>query len=201
MASLSNTHKWVLAGINAAYIAAFAMYYIAIRDYEFLWYIAVMIFFFGLIFSTVNRSHFSPLILWGLSLWGFMHMAGGGIKVGDGVLYSYQIFHIVGSGEAFVLKYDQVVHAFGFFMATLVVLHLLRPYLNEKANWKVVYPVAIAAGMGLGALNEIVEFIAVLSFPGTGVGGYYNTAIDLCANGIGATLAAVYHRFLLRRGE
>jgi hypothetical protein len=45
---------------------------------------------------------------------------------------------------------------------------------------------AAIAGMGLGALNEIVEFIAVLTLPETGVGGYVNTSLDLTANTIGA---------------
>jgi putative membrane protein len=45
--------------------------------------------------------------------------------------------------------------------------------------------------MGLGALNEIVEFAAVVASPSTGVGGYYNTALDLVFNGLGATLAVI----------
>jgi hypothetical protein len=45
--------------------------------------------------------------------------------------------------------------------------------------------------MGLGAVNEIIEFIAVLSVPDTNVGGYYNTALDLVFNGAGAVIAMV----------
>ena len=52
--------------------------------------------------------------------------------------------------------------------------------------------IAALAGMGFGAINEIVEFMAVLAVPDNGVGGYYNTAIDLVSNAIGATLAAVF---------
>ena len=43
--------------------------------------------------------------------------------------------------------------------------------------------------MGLGAVNEIIEFSAVLAVPETNVGGYYNTALDLVFNGSGAILA------------
>lgn len=46
--------------------------------------------------------------------------------------------------------------------------------------------------MGFGALNEIIEFIAFLSFPNTGVGGYENNMLDLVFNMFGAILAAVY---------
>ena len=46
------------------------------------------------------------------------------------------------------------------------------------------------AGLGFGALNEVVEFVATLLIPETNVGGYRNTGWDLVANLIGATIAA-----------
>jgi hypothetical protein len=47
-----------------------------------------------------------------------------------------------------------------------------------------------AAGLGFGALNEVVEFAATLLIPDTNVGGYRNTGWDLVANLFGATVAA-----------
>ena len=49
---------------------------------------------------------------------------------------------------------------------------------------------AVAGGMGFGALNEVIEFVATLMVPNTNVGGYVNTGWDLVANLIGATVAA-----------
>ena len=49
-------------------------------------------------------------------------------------------------------------------------------------------------GMGLGALNEVVEFVAVLTMPETNVGGYTNTGWDLVSNLAGATAMGVYIR-------
>jgi hypothetical protein len=46
------------------------------------------------------------------------------------------------------------------------------------------------AGMGFGALNEVVEFFATLTVPETNVGGYENTGWDLVANAVGCILAA-----------
>lgn len=198
---ISNKEKLALIGFTAAYIAGFTAYYVSIRNWEFLWYVAVLVFFFVLILATLNRSRFDRPILWGLSIWGLLHMAGGGVKVGDGVLYGLELLPIVGSGDAYVLKFDQVVHAFGFAVATLVVFHLLRPYLNQQVNWKIVYPIIALGGMGLGVVNEIVEFIAVVTFPETGVGGYYNTALDLVFNTLGAIVAAVFIRFYYRPGS
>ena len=49
-----------------------------------------------------------------------------------------------------------------------------------------------AAGMGFGAFNEIVEFVATLTVPNTNVGGYINTGWDLVANMVGAVGACVW---------
>jgi len=193
--------QWALVIFNITYVAVFAAYYISIKNFEFLWYVAVLVFFFILILTTIRRSKFDLLILWGLSIWGFMHMTGGGVVVDGNVLYGFELFHISGEGESFILKFDQLVHFYGFAVATLVVHHLIRPYLKESTNWKVVYPILIAAGMGLGALNEIVEFIAVVVFPDTGVGGYYNTSLDLVFNMLGAVTAVIFIHFRRHRSR
>jgi hypothetical protein len=44
-------------------------------------------------------------------------------------------------------------------------------------------------------LNEVIEFIAVLTFPNTNVGGYENTGWDLVANLVGTIIAALVIRF------
>lgn len=185
---------------NSVYIAAFAAYYLSIGNTEFLWYVLVMVALFALILGTLHRSKFDSVILWGLSLWGLMHMAGGGVRVGNDVLYGLQLLPIYGTeGELRILKYDQLVHAFGFGISTLVVFHLLVPNLGENVRWRTVLSIVALGGMGLGVVNEIVEFIAVLVFPHTGVGGYYNTALDLVFNTIGAIIAAFVIR--LRFGK
>ena len=57
-----------------------------------------------------------------------------------------------------------------------------------------------AAGMGFGALNEVVEFIAVLTIPNTNVGGYENTGWDLVANLTGPVIAVLSIRLGNGRG-
>ena len=51
-----------------------------------------------------------------------------------------------------------------------------------------------AAGMGFGAMNEVVEFIATLTMPETNVGGYVNTGWDLVSNLVGCVFAAILIR-------
>lgn len=118
-------------------------------------------------------------------------MAGGSVTVNDATLYAYHFFHVVGSGDGYVLRYDQVVHYFGFFVATFVAYFLLLPQMKPGFRIGVVAFVAFLAGMGFGAINEIIEFAVVLAAPETGVGGYFNTAIDLVANALGALTAAL----------
>ena len=182
---------WQILLFNSIYVSAFTLYYVARQNFEFLMYIGVLVFFFVLIFWTLPKSKFSPAILWGLSIWGLLHMAGGGVPVGEGVLYDLMLVPLVSRGELRILRYDQVVHCFGFGVTTLVGFHLLAPYLNERTNWKVIYWVLIGFGMGMGALNEIVEFSATVLMPDTGVGGYINTALDLVFNFLGSLVAVL----------
>lgn len=185
-----NKGHWTILVLTVSYILGFALYYLSIRNYEFLWYIGVILFFFALIFFTINRSNFDYIILSGLSVWGLMHLAGGGVWVAGDVLYNLELVPLVSISGSTILKFDQFVHAFGFGVSTLVVFHLLHPYLNSKTNWKIIFPLVVMAAAGLGALNEVVEFIAVSAFPQTNVGGYTNTALDISFNFVGAIIAA-----------
>ena len=183
--------EWIVAIFTLLYIFAFGIYYVIIQNFEFIWYVAIMIFFFIFIASTLRKSNFDYVILWGLSIWGLMHMAGGNIPVGEGVLYSWRIIPLYVTENFFVLKYDQLVHFFGFGVTTFVAYHLLKPYLKKNPNYKVLYPGLVLIAMGLGALNEILEFIGVLLFPKTNVGDYFNNVWDLTFNTIGAIVAVI----------
>jgi len=184
---------WALVAFSALYILGFTVFFVLQRDFEFLLYVGVLIVFAALIAGTLHITRFDWVILWGLSLWGFLHVIGGGVSVEGTVLYGITVIPIAHfGGELTFVKYDQLVHLYGFAVATLVVYHLLRPYLGRTVHLGMILVITALAGMGLGVVNEIVEFIAVLVFPETGVGGYHNTALDLVFNTIGAIIAAFY---------
>ena len=193
--------EWLLVLFNLIVIIGFTIYYGSIRNYEFIIYIGVILLFFALILATIRKTQFDYFILAGLSLLALFHMAGGGIKVGEGVLYGVQLIPIINQGDLIILKFDQFVHAFGFGVSTIIGYHLIKPYLNEKTNYKIIYPLIVLIGMGIGALNEIIEFIAVVLVPETGVGGYYNTALDLVFNMIGAICAVLIIYFRRKRNN
>lgn len=174
-----------------AYVGGFTAWFLLQGDFEFIIYVATMAILIGLVGWNLRSAAFPVPMLWALTLWGLAHMAGGGVTIGDGVLYSLPLIPMIGSGEMTILKYDQVVHAYGFGITAWVLWHLMahnHPGLRGTRTI-LVYP-ALAA-MGLGAVNEIIEFVAVLSVPDTNVGGYYNTALDLCFNALGAVTAMI----------
>jgi len=181
-------HK-VILGFNLAYIVPASLYFAFSRNFEFLWYLAVLIFLFGLILWTLPKSRFDSFILGGLSLWGFLHLAGGGVVVSGEALYDLVLIPIVSWGEIVLIKYDQALHFYGFALTTSIGYHLLRGQLMPMASRKTVGFILFGFGMGMGALNEVVEFIAVLTAPETGVGGYINTALDLTFNMLGVIFA------------
>lgn len=188
-----------VALFTLVYVGAFTVYFLSIGNTEFIVYIVTMAILIALVGFSLRSAEYPPAMLWALSLWGLMHMAGGGVPVQGSVLYNLHLIPIVETPDYFILKYDQVVHAFGFGVSTWLLWHLLtRHYPATRATWTArVFPVLGA--MGLGAVNEIIEFIAVLTVPDTNVGGYYNTAWDLVFNATGAVIAMVLISAFSRR--
>lgn len=169
--------------VNALYIPAFTFVALRASNAEFLLYVAVVVAVGGLILWKQHVIRFGLPILWGLTAWGLLHMAGGNLKLGGEVLYNFQLIPVI-------LRYDQFVHLLGFGVATLVCHHLLRPHLRPESHGRaVLYFLIVLMGSGLGAVNEIIEFIAVKAVPETNVGGYDNTLWDLVFNLLGGLLA------------
>jgi hypothetical protein len=195
-----------VAFFTFAYLAVALVAGVRTGNSEFLFYIAVMLGLIGLVWA-VNRSiEVSTGALWALSLWGLAHMAGGLVTVPAGwpvnaesrVLYALWLIPDR-------LKYDHIVHAYGFGVTTWVCWQGLKSAMTHRAGHAPLptfglLTLAAAAGLGFGALNEVVEFVATLTMPQTNVGGYVNTGWDLVANTVGATTAVVLIR-LFDRGN
>jgi len=196
-----------VAGFTFAYLAIALAAGLRSGNSEFLFYIAVMLVLIGVV-GVVNRHiRISTGALWALSLWGLAHMAGGLITVPAGwpvnadsrVLYTLWLIPDR-------LKYDHIVHAYGFGVTTWVCWQGLKSAVSHRSG-RPPFPsfglltLAAAAGLGFGALNEVVEFIATLTMPETNVGGYVNTGWDLVANTVGATIAVLAIRRLDRGRE
>ncbi len=185
---------WPVAAFTALYLLVATGGALAIGNREFLFYIVVMVLLLGVVWLVHRSVALASATLWALSLWGLAHMAGGLVAVPESwpingdirVLYSLWLIPDR-------LKYDQVVHAYGFGVATWVCWQGIRAAIRQRGGDAVptfgLMVLAATAAMGLGALNEVVEFAATLLVPETNVGGYLNTGWDLVANTTGATTA------------
>ena len=176
--------------VNVIAVLLFAIIFFSRKNYEFLLYIGVIIFFSILILATNKKVNYPKTILWGLTLWAIMHMSGGGIYIGKTKLYELILIPI--SETYSIFKYDQLVHIVGFGVSTLLMHHLLIKHIKSTSIGVSLSIVIVMAGLGVGALNEIIEFIVTVIVPETGVGGYTNTALDLVADLVGAICALLF---------
>ncbi len=186
-----------IIAFSAAYLLPAIGVAVSTHNGEFVFYCAVMLILGFVVYVAHRHCSLSRPVLWGLSLWGLAHMIGGLVPVPDSwptngpikVVYSWWLIPDL-------LKYDQVVHAFGFFVTTFVCWQGLSAIAREL-NPQPFRPtfgrllLCVAASNGFGALNEVIEFIATILVPETNVGGYVNTGWDLVSNLVGATAAAI----------
>lgn len=161
-------------------------------NYEFLIYIFVILVFFGLILFTNKNVKYPMVVLWLLAVWAVLHMAGWAIIINDHVLYQQILIPIINSWEWQILRYDQFIHIFWFFTATVMSYAIIRQKLKIQTIWFWLGLILVMAGCGFGAFNEVIEFIVDTSLPESWVGGYINTSLDLVSNLIGSLLAIIF---------
>jgi hypothetical protein len=221
--SISRSELLVL-GFTFTYMAISLSAAFALHNEEFLFYFVVMLVLIAATIGLHFRVGLHIGALWGLSIWGAAHMAGGLMPVPDSwpisgdthVLYNWWLIRGL-------LKYDQVVHAYGFGLVTWICWQGLHSaftrLIDDEIRGTGILPVTpdanpgqdgpatargvrvrptvglltlcVAAGNGFGAANEVVEFIATLTLPGTNVGGYTNTGWDMVSNLVGTMIAAM----------
>lgn len=186
---------------NALYVLGFTIFYVLKKNYEFLAYIGVLVLIGIVIMTTLRKSKLNYLALWMLSIWGLLHMLGGGLIINGHTLYATHIVDIVqGEGQFYILKMDQVIHFYGFLTTAIVIIQLLKlGFRDIKKNPKLAVFLAWIGSMGLGALNEVIEFVAFISIAHTGVGDLYNTGLDLIFNMAGAFVGALIGLHLERK--
>lgn len=154
----------------------------------------------GVVFVILGYIHhyvrLNNVTIWALSGWCVIHMAGGLIPVpatwpieGDiQVLYSWWLIPDY-------LKYDNIVHAYGFGVTTWVCWQgLAVGFKRAGATLQPTFGMLLlcwAAGMGLGSLNEIIEFPPTMMLAEIDLGGYVNTSLDLVSNMLGSLVAVI----------
>lgn len=188
-----------LVAFSGAYLLIAAIYFLRDLNVEFVIYVGVILLVFAFLYLTREITQLPLWLLWLVSIWGLMHILGGAVPTHDGVLFAYRIYPFIDyGGDFYVLKYDQVVHAYLYGVVALAFQHLLRVPMHAVGPRGLLPLVALLAAMGVGALNEIMEFLISLNMQ-NGVGGYENTLLDLIFNLVGAVIALSVSRVRWRR--
>lgn len=195
MATLASPAVWPVSGFTLTYMLIALIASLRGHSGEFLLYFGVMVVLLAVVAVVHLRVGLQTATLWGLSMWGLAHMAGGLMPVpeswpiGGKTHVLYNLWLVPG-----LLKFDQLVHTYGFGIVTWVCWQGLQ---GAFARWGVtaqptvgLLTICVAGGMGFGAANEVIEFIATRVLPETNVGGYENTGWDLVSNTIGCLIAA-----------
>lgn len=179
--------------VNLCAVFSFAAYFIRNFNYEFIIYVGVIAVFLGIFIFVNDKVYFPNYVLWLLTLWAILHMAGGSVHISGTLLYKLILIPL--SNTIPIFRYDQLVHIIGFGSATLAMYFLLKPLLRSDIDsWWSLSIVIISAGLGVGAFNEIVEFLITVFVQETKVGGYLNTSLDLVSNFIGSIAALLFIR-------
>ena len=176
---------------------------------EFVFYLVVMAVLGGLVWRIHRRVGFPAWLLAGFVGWAALHMGGGLVPAPPGwpvdgdqrVLYSLWIVPAANQpadGATGYLKYDHLVHAFGFGITTWTCWCGLVAATGAARPTLGLLTLVGTAGLGFGALNEIIEFLAT-RFTDTNVGGYVNTGYDLISNLTGVLIACVWIRLAAGR--
>ena len=189
------TELKLMLWFTICYLTIFTILAIIKKNYEFLYYTFILSALIFIIVLYHKKIHLTKHILLGLTIIGAIHIFGGNIYIAGTRLYDIWLI------SPNILKYDNIVHAFGSFVATFVVYSFIHPHLDKKINHNAVLLslILILIAMGVGAFNEIIELSAVV-FLGAAeqVGDYINNALDLVFNLCGAIIASFfiirYHR-------
>jgi hypothetical protein len=191
--------------VAAAAVVGFCIYGFATHSPSTVGYVSSVLLIAAAV-GWLRRAVLPGLLAVGLAIAAIASLAGGLINVGRDVLYNASLGPYSESLGTHFLQYDHFAHAYVCFVATFacwVMLaaphaaaphaaapHSTAPYPTTAHRLDLVI-LAVGAALGLGALNETVEFIATLAHHGAHAGGYWNTGWDLICNCVGAGAAGI----------
>ncbi len=183
--------------ISSSYIASFflagllSLLTIIFQNYEFLLYAITVVIFIVILYTTDQYFNYKKMGLWLFNVWLLLHILGGLASYQGVRFYDLILLDIVGD-PYHILKYDQFVHFYCYVVMSILMWSVVDKITKQNASGVVVCIVTILAASSLGAINEVIEFLAVVMLSINGVGGYINTAIDLVANLFGAITGTLY---------
>ena len=173
---------------TVSYLAAFTVNALFQGNFEFLYYTVLMTTLIYIVVFVINRRFYLAFfILANLSLLGFLHLAGGNFEIAGQRLYD---FYFVPD----IIRYDNIVHTYGTFIVTLTLYSLFADFINERIRQRyfIFSMMLVLMSIGVGTINELVEFLAVVFLNASEqVGSYFNNALDLLFNTVGSILGCI----------
>ena len=186
----SSFKKLIGIYLSIAILLIFTILFVSKGNYEFLTYTVTIGILIWVIARTDRTFHYPQIAKLGFAVWLLLHFLGGSVKIGAVRLYDFILIPILGE-PLNIFRYDQFMHAFCYFVFIFFVYGIVNGSLKEKANKWIIAFIIILIVEGIGAVNEIIELSTVIFFNSQGVGNYFNNALDLVFNLIGAIIGAV----------
>jgi uncharacterized membrane protein YjdF len=151
-------------------------------------YLLVWALLAGLVAAVHRRYGLRRSTLWWLAAAGWVHLAGGLLPSPEaGAPILYETWLIDG-----VVKFDQLAHAAICAVVTMAVFEVLGHVLDPRHAGPAARAVlALLICWGLGAANELFEFLSALRFEDSYAGGLDNAGWDLAFNTVGSLTAAL----------
>lgn len=170
-------------------LAGLLAYFVSLGNFEFIGYAIVVGLLYYLVLLADKYYDFPIYAIWLFAIWVASHMLGGALYFGGTRLYDIILIPLFnGGGEFVILKYDQFIHAYCYIAFAVLIYFMLKKHFKEGQT-KALVIFTILSAIGVGLLNEVVEFgMVVFADAAEAVGGYYNTALDLVFNLIGAVM-------------
>lgn len=160
---------------NAALLSSSVAYALILGDYEFALYGVAFLALLPLLWVWLRPFNLPALPLVLITGGVLLHFASGFLRIGPTVLYGQQFLG---------LYVDKYVHLYNG-MATAVLIAFIMSGAGLRLHPMEGFVVIVMA-LGLAAIVEILEFLAVVTVHTTGVGDYFNNIGDLVADLLGA---------------
>ena len=174
--------------LNVLILLFFTLFFIFKKNYEFISYTIVL----GILIFVLAKSdkifNYSKIAKFRFTIWMLLHLSGGSFYINGTKLYDLILIQIIGE-PLNIFRYDQFVHFFCYVVLTIFIYTIIKKMSGKETSNKLICFISVLSGVGLGAFNEIIEFSTVVFFQATGVGNYYNNALDLVFNFLGSLLA------------
>jgi uncharacterized membrane protein YjdF len=177
-------------GTAAVAVAGFTGYGFATHSPSTIGYVSSVLVIAAAVVA-LRRAVLPPLLAAGLAIAAIVTLAGGLVRVGHDVLYNASTGPYSPALGTHYLQYDHFAHAYVSLVIVFACWFMLAAPYADRARRGDLVLLSVGAALGLGALNEMAEFVATLAHHGAHAGGYWNTGWDLVSNFIGAAIAGL----------